>query len=281
MTLEQVISLGNGLKIRTCTTTTIPPTQFNQIAQTSSCPETIAALLNEAEWSNSLSQNLLHWNARRAYPYWKVCTVCSTIYPCLTKEQAVRSKTCSKGCAAEIQRTRPRKHKVHEPNMTCPVCGKRFYVPPAWQRKAKTNYCSASCRSKAECAPRLMAFNMEHPTPMSEERKQALREQMTGPQNPAWKGGVTYRHRNGNYVSVRYVRCPAEFQSMARKDGYVMEHRLVVAQAIGRPLARTEAVHHINHDPLDNRPENLMLFPSNRAHKLYEAHGEPKPLWQG
>ena len=127
----------------------------------------------------------------------------------------------------------------------------------------------------------MMAYNMEHPTPMSEERKQTLREQMTGPQNPAWKGGVTYRHRKGNYVSVRYVRCPKEFESMARKDGYVMEHRLVVAQAIGRPLARTECVHHINHDPLDNRPENLMLFPSNRAHKLYEAHGEPRPLWQG
>ena len=255
--------------------------QFNQIAQTSSCPETIAASLNEAEWSNSLSQNLLHWNAKRAYPYWKVCTVCSTIYPCLTKEQAVRSKTCSKECAAKAVSLAPRKHKVHESNKTCPVCGKRFYVPPAWQRKAKTNYCSASCRSKAECAPRLMAHNMEHPTPMSVERKQALRKQMTGPQNPAWKGGVTYRHRKGNYVSVRYVRCPVEFQSMARKDGYVMEHRLVVAQAIGRPLARTEAVHHINHDPLDNRPENLMLFPSNKAHKLYEAHGEPRPLWQG
>ena len=236
--------------------------------------------MNEVEWSNSLSQNKLHRNAKRAYPYWKVCKVCSTVYPCLTREQATRSKTCSKECAAKAVSLAPRKHKEHEPNTTCPVCGKEFYVPMAWKRKAKTNYCSASCRSRDKCGPILTAYNREHPTPMTEERKQKLREQMTGPRNPSWKGGVTYRHSHGNYKGARYVRCPKEFSEMARKDGYVMEHRLVVAQAIGRPLTRQECVHHVNHDPLDNRLENLMLFPSNAAHKTYESRGELSPLWQ-
>ena len=31
---------------------------------------------------------------------------------------------------------------------------------------------------------------------------------------------------------------------MARKDGYIMEHRLLVAKAMGRLLKRTEVVHH-------------------------------------
>ena len=66
---------------------------------------------------------------------------------------------------------------------------------------------------------------------------------------------------------------------MARNDGYVMEHRLVLAQAIGRPLLRTEVVHHENHDPQDNRLENLRLFASNKDHKLYEHHGSPQPIW--
>jgi hypothetical protein len=95
---------------------------------------------------------------------------------------------------------------------------------------------------------------------------------MTGEKNPAWKGGVTYRRRKGNYVSVRYLRCPPGFMSMARKDGYVMEHRLVMAKRIGRSLLRIEVVHHADHEPLNNHPSNLELWPDNRSHKMAE-HG--------
>jgi hypothetical protein len=99
--------------------------------------------------------------------------------------------------------------------------------------------------------------------------------------NPAWKGGVTYKRDKGNYIGPKYVRCPAEFLAMARKDGYVMEHRLVVAMALGRCLTRAEAVHHVDHDTQNNDPSNLMLFASNRDHKLFEGAGSPSPLWRG
>jgi hypothetical protein len=68
---------------------------------------------------------------------------------------------------------------------------------------------------------------------------------------------------------------------MARRDGYVMEHRLVVAKALGRCLTRTEAVHHEDHDPTNNAIENLSLFATNRDHKMFEAHGSPAPIWSG
>ena len=58
---------------------------------------------------------------------------------------------------------------------------------------------------------------------------------------------------------------------MARKDGYVAEHRLIMAKYIGRPLTRTECVHHIDHNPAKNNIENLMLFANNTEHKNYEA----------
>jgi hypothetical protein len=117
----------------------------------------------------------------------------------------------------------------------------------------------------------------------TEASKASYREKMTGPNNPAWKGGLTYFKRKGKYAdqSIKYVRCPEAFRAMARKDGYVMEHRLMVAKALGRPLLRSECVHHINHDATDNRLENLMLFASNDDHKRFEHHGTPEPIWRG
>lgn len=60
-----------------------------------------------------------------------------------------------------------------------------------------------------------------------------------------------------------------------------MEHRLLVAQAIGRVLMRTEVVHHANHNATDNRLQNLMLFATNAEHKAYEHGAAIKPLWCG
>ncbi len=56
----------------------------------------------------------------------------------------------------------------------------------------------------------------------------------------------------------------------SEKRGWVLEHRLIMSQMLGRPLKKGEVVHHKNHNRLDNRPENLELFASPGEHTKVE-----------
>jgi len=78
-----------------------------------------------------------------------------------------------------------------------------------------------------------------------------------------WKGGRS-KHAQG-YINIANSLVPEEFQCMCRKNGKVFEHRLVMAQHLGRPLKPTEVVHHKNHVRDDNRVENLELLPVSHA----------------
>lgn len=55
----------------------------------------------------------------------------------------------------------------------------------------------------------------------------------------------------------------------ADKSGYVAEHIFVMSQMLGRSLRKTEIVHHIDEDKLNNQPDNLRLFSSIRDHRRH------------
>lgn len=55
----------------------------------------------------------------------------------------------------------------------------------------------------------------------------------------------------------------------ADKQGYVREHRLIMEKHLKRFLKPEEIVHHIDKDRLNNKLNNLMLFPNNSAHTRF------------
>lgn len=72
------------------------------------------------------------------------------------------------------------------------------------------------------------------------------------------------------YVQV-HVHRGHPWASMAAANGTVLEHRLVMAETLGRPLTPDEHVHHINHVRDDNRPENLMVLSPSEHQRLHSA----------
>ena len=60
----------------------------------------------------------------------------------------------------------------------------------------------------------------------------------------------------------------------AKANGYIAEHRFIMSEFLDRPLKKHEFVHHINHNRLDNRLENIILMDSvehNRMHRQEEV----------
>lgn len=77
-----------------------------------------------------------------------------------------------------------------------------------------------------------------------------------GERHGRWNGGRT---RNGEGYVLVWVAPDHAFAEMRNKAGYILEHRLVMAEHLGRPLRRQETVHHINGNKADNRLNNLQL----------------------
>jgi hypothetical protein len=72
------------------------------------------------------------------------------------------------------------------------------------------------------------------------------------------KDRILQKTRNGRYCYYA-VRCPLKFEGMADKNGYVMEHRLIMALYLGRPLCKNEFVKHLDNNTLNNEISNLRV----------------------
>jgi len=117
----------------------------------------------------------------------------------------------------------PVRTRYHTQECKCKQCGGIFYIYP--RREQRGFYCSHAC-----CYADKTRFRY-------------------GKDNQNWRGGKFINHEG--YVEIRNP-------DMQGKK-YILEHRYLMEQKLGRKLSNGETVHHINGIRDDNRIENLEL----------------------
>lgn len=122
----------------------------------------------------------------------------------------------------------------------CILCGKERWVQ--FVKELPTHLRCSKCSHKGR--------------PLTPEWRRNISKSLTGDKSYNWKGGRAKTAEG--YIKVRLS--PDDFFSpMVAKDGYVREHRLVMAKHLGRNLQSWELVHHKDGIRDHNEYANLKL----------------------
>ena len=81
------------------------------------------------------------------------------------------------------------------PNVKCDNCENTMYRRPSTLKTNTGKFCSRKCRNHVHRNTGKRGPNLK----------------LAGENNPAWKGGVTFKRAKGNYIGPKYVRCPIDF----------------------------------------------------------------------
>lgn len=156
---------------------------------------------------------------------------------------------------------------------TCLQCGKPIYSFPSRPKRFCSKSCARTHLNRTEANPAYYRDISGARNPMFGKGSTGARNGMYGKRldkSPRWKGGRKIR-KDGYVLVVAPPDHP--FPADTHKNGlkYILEHRFVMEQHIGRYLSPDEVVHHIDNNPTNNKIENLRLY-SSQAEHIRDAH---------
>jgi len=103
-------------------------------------------------------------------------------------------------------------------------------------------------------------------------KRRLTKKNGVGKNNVRWNPACRFLDSNG-YVMVRIDPsnlCYPMIKNYGGRKDMIREHRLVMAQSLGRCLTEDEIVHHVNGCRNDNRIENLELVSCAQEHIRYK-----------
>ena len=141
---------------------------------------------------------------------------------------------CSQACNGKY-RSMNKKGPTSNFKGICEFCGGSFAAYRSPSSKVTPRFCSIVCLGKSQ----------------------------KGENNPAYNGG--------KYITNGYYNLFMPDHPNRDCKNMVYEHRFVMECKTGRYLKKSEVVHHIDFNKLNNNPDNLMIFDSNSEHMKYHA----------
>ncbi|KKK55274.1 hypothetical protein LCGC14_3076200, partial [marine sediment metagenome] len=187
------------------------------------------------------------------------CGICGVQRMVPLRHGMPEAKHCRK--CASILRIKPTLPLTHNP-----VIGETRYGRELKHKVKGQRYKWVACPVCQEC--RWVAISKDGTLTWSKSNDTLckLHRHPKGALAPNWKGGK--RTTTAGYVLISLEVVDPFWHPMNNGRNAVLEHRLVMAEHLGRCLHKWEIVHHKNHIRDDNRIENLQLLPDKGTHMV-------------
>jgi hypothetical protein len=154
---------------------------------------------------------------------------------------------CNSSCACTYNNYIRKRNIIEKPH--CSVCGKQV---------SKNRTRCIACANKE-----IKTINKKNKEELKEIGIQEFEK------THCWNIQKTARKSGYLYAVVKE-------HPKANEHGYVLLHRVIMENEIGRILNDDEVVHHINFDVQDNRPENLIVLSKSDHNNLHAKLKYPR-----